>query len=352
MVHRKKRVFCIGLIISLIFSSDLHALSVGSTTVPSRQAATTFPAADSNNTVNAFAWMEGGFTLATVATTCTFDSVLPVSGTVNLNGGVLLLSNDFLTKNTFMLASGGVIFGNNYSLILPKYNSTWQWPNGSIATKLRDASVIMNSPVQLNQNLRVYGASRIVGNGYQLTLPAGVGISVIDGGSLTFEDVIINIQNSSALSCLTDNAAITLRNTTLLLSSDFTFTQGSLSFQNNVLLRGTYKFTYSSTISSTITANAMLFFDQGLTFSYSPDRPSKNLLFMQDQSSYLYLNGCTLYSTITGLRLDSGTVFVDNNVTFTSEARNLGEAMEIGSSLNMYILSEAVLNVFGNVKYV
>ena len=102
---------------------------------------------------------------------------------------------------------------------------------------------------------------------------------------------------SNNLRCMTDNGTITLRNCTLTLERDYTFSRGTILFDEDNIITGTNKIIYSAGFSSTIASLSTLFLDRGITFSYAPRNVSRNLLYMPDATSVLYCNGCTLHST-------------------------------------------------------
>ncbi len=83
-------------LISLFSFPYLCAVVKGSNTAVSVEAAANFPAADNDNTMLGFGWFKNGFILEDLLTTCSFNDVFPVSGTVNLNGGTLRLQQDLL----------------------------------------------------------------------------------------------------------------------------------------------------------------------------------------------------------------------------------------------------------------
>jgi len=103
--------------LSLIFF-DVQAFVVGSDSAPSREPFTTFLSADTDNMIRGFAWLSSGFELEDAATSCTFDAVYPISGTVNLHGGTLYLSEDLVLTNPMYLQGLGTIIGNNHKLVL------------------------------------------------------------------------------------------------------------------------------------------------------------------------------------------------------------------------------------------
>jgi hypothetical protein len=59
-----------------------------------------------------------------------------------------------------------------------------------------------------------------------------------------------------------------------------------------------------------------------------------------------------LHSTRTGIQLSLGTLIVDDKVTFSSEAKNSGEAMSLKSDLNIRLLGNAALELFGHIKLI
>ena len=105
------------LVICFLFSSlfnPLHPVVKGSETVLSVEPYFTFPAADGDNKMLGFGWFKNGFALEDVTTSCTFDSVFPVSGTIALAGGSLYLNSDLKFQNVTHFNSAGSIYGNGY----------------------------------------------------------------------------------------------------------------------------------------------------------------------------------------------------------------------------------------------
>jgi WD40 repeat protein len=127
---------------------------------------------------------------------------------------------------------------------------------------------------------------------------------------------------------------LALNNVTLNLGSDWHFTQGQLFVHNNVVVAGTSAFIYQSPSPSFITSGATWLFDQGTTFSIAPatytsapytldpnaTSTPNDFIVTADPSSVLYLNGCSLKTTYTGLRLTHGTVLMDNHVQIDTQA--------------------------------
>ena len=217
----------------------------------------------------------------------------------------------------------------------------------------QDATIILNSDMVFTVPTYFVGNCKINGRGKRLTIQSNVSsMFVRPGGSLILEDVELQGLSGSNLRCMTDNGSITVRSSILSLAADYTFSRGSLFFDEDVIVAGARKFALATRFTNTINTASTLLLSNGVTFSYAPTAARSNLLYMPDQSSILYLSGCTLHSTRTGIQLSLGTLIVDDKVTFSSEAKNSGEAMSLKSDLNIRLLGNAELELFGRINLI
>jgi hypothetical protein len=107
-------------------------------------------------------------------------------------------------------------------------------------------------------------------------------------------------------------------------------------------------------MSSTIATQSKLVIDKDVTFYCASAIDNRDLLYMADQTSCLYLDGCTLQSTSTGLRLTRGRLLIDNSVTLSSEGSQTSELIGFGdgnsaNNLSVTLLSGAALDVHGGL---
>jgi len=212
--------------------------------------------------------------------------------------------------------------------------------------------LVLNTDTIITKDWRLRGNCKVFGNGKKLLFENGAKIELNDQANVEFHDVCFSGLEQSNLCCLTDNASITLQDSVLWLSRDFTFSHGSLVFERDVVISGTVSFEYQSSQVSTIAADSTLYVGPDVAFKYAPIAANKNLLTMEDETSRLYLDGATLHVTYTGLRLSGGTLLLDNKATLSSDARNSGEACEFASDLNLKLLSGAVADIHGIFRYV
>ena len=182
-----------------------------------------------------------------------------------------------------------------------------------------DVTLKLNANVVANEKWLLKGTCRIIGNGYTLSFVNGGSLVAYDNSDLTIYQSSLKISNEFSLRCLTDTASIILRDSELILDRDFTFSKGSMLFNKNVMITGTNKFTYQSSMTSTVQKNSTLFFDRGITFSYDPGAMRTDLLCFEDASSILYLNNATLHATTTGMRLTKGTGIIEGVTSLESE---------------------------------
>jgi hypothetical protein len=193
------------------------------------------------------------------------------------------------------------------------------------------------------------GNSAINGCGNPLELNTQ-SIQIMQNGNLTINNLILEGLANNNLQCV-GNANIILSSDTLQIASDYSFTSGALVFENDVVITGTNTFIYQTDQVSTITSASSLLVDSGITFSYAPGIADRDLIVMQDITSQLYLNGCTLSSTTTGLRLTVGTLTIDGSNTIKNDgAVSLSQGISFGNgisgdNLNINILPGGSINV-------
>lgn len=149
------------------------------------------------------------------------------------------------------------------------------------------------------------------------------------------------------LKCLGPDSTLTLSNCELVLSSNYSFTEGYMTIYRDVLVSGTNVFAYKSPRPLTIRSGGQLKFDMNTTFSYdsgsTPQNASATKLVMENALSKIYLNGATLHVTTTGLVLTKGTVVVDHLTTVRGETSSASGAIVFGDGIAADNLSIEVM---------
>jgi WD40 repeat protein len=205
--------------------------------------------------------------------------------------------------------------------------------------------------------VEISGSCVIDGGGSSISFENGGYLTVTTGASLFIKNARLYREGElTNISCHADDSSITFSGCTIGLRHPFEFSKGSLKFVHDVVFSGTNKFIYSSRMTSTIAMKSKLKCDLGATLSYDAPTANRDLFYMSNETSILYLNNCTVHSTSTGLRLTKGTLILENDVTFSAEGSVPSESISLGdgtsqNDLNIKIMSEAEANCYGAFRY-
>ena len=266
--------------------------------------------------VQGFIRFNDGFTVRHNAS-ATWDSWVPVRGGIDLREtGTLILHSPMYLGSGFTFTSGGNIVGNSSTIFM----------GGDLTLAATGGYRV----IHIKNNLVIDGGGSVfnVGSRAQLFVDSNV--------SLTLRNLTLRTGPLSAatpavkLGALTSH--LTLDNVVFELGSDYRFGGGSLFINNDVMVTGTSAFIYSAPFRSYIASHSTWYFDYGTTLSIAPITHTLNranvlnpslendFIVMHDVTSRLFLNGASLLSTTTGLRLTRGTLLLDNKVIMDSHA--------------------------------
>jgi WD40 repeat protein len=231
-------------------------------------------------------------------------------GTLDLNKlGKIRLHSNFHVGSEF---SGGRIDLHGNAIILDN-----------------DATVAMETSVHFMSSGIVDGQGHTIefGNWSQFCVDTDV--------TLTLRNVTLKTNRNAPgypfIYMASQGSKLCLQNVTIKPKDDFYFNEGQLFIHKDVVFTGTNKFVYKSSQPSFVAPLSTWYFEPRTTFyydtvsSYTPSANlstfnathlrNNNLIQLQDNSSALYLNQCTLKISHTGLKLTKGQIFVDNYVT-------------------------------------
>jgi WD40 repeat protein len=215
---------------------------------------------------------------------------------------------------------------------------------------LKNATLALGTDTTLQIPVSIIGNCKITSRGKRLSFQNSANIVVRPGGSLVIEDCTLQTVGNSNIRCLTNLGNITLSNCKMELANNYTFSQGMLFFDRDVLVTGTNAFIYSSGLTSSILSGATLVLAPQTSFQYAPNAARTNLLQFVDPTSVLYLNGCSLSSTRTALLLTGGTVIFDDLVTLSSGALYPAEAMTLAATMTINVWGNANVAMYGYIR--
>ncbi len=175
-------------------------------------------------------------------------------------------------------------------------------------------------------------------------------LKVDSNATLTIHNVWLKGLKGTNLQATTTQSKITLSESTLMLSHNFSFTQGSLRFEGDTILTGTNSFDYSSDQPMSVGPLGTLALDRELTFNYNPTSGNRDLFVLDDVTSRLFMNGCNINTNSGGLRLTTGTLMVGQINNFYSDASSPDQGISFGDGnpdhdLNIVILPGGSINV-------
>jgi len=209
----------------------------------------------------------------------------------------------------------------------------------------------------LNMTWTFIGQTTLSGQGEKLKFDSQGGIYVSGKGSaLLFDNICLSGVDGNKIRCSDDTNTLSFYGTTWVQDGNYTLTTGRFEVISDWDLVGSYTFEYATKAASLIQPNGTLFLDLGFTFSYAPKSNNRDLIQMADSSSRLYMNGATLASSTTGLRLTKGSLIIDKkNFLRNDGAVALSEAITFGNNkvsandLSIFIIPGANFELLSGV---
>jgi WD40 repeat protein len=304
------------------------------------------------NAIYGFVRLENGFSVVPNASTSAsliFDGCTPVAGAIDLREtGSLILASNLVLDGAVTLSSGGYICGEGNAIVLTD-----------------------NLTIPANKTIHIASDTQIDGNGYTLRIDDNAQILVDTNVTLTLHNLTLTNKRHGLyvppVLLASTGSALAFDHVTIKPQGDFVIPQGQIFIHNDVLFTGTNAFIYRSSQPCTIASNALLYFDPGTTFDFWPSTtgtyPAQAIDYVKltDASSTLYLNGCSLTASQTGLRLTKGRLLFENSVALNSNgaptinpATSTGGINDVfpgqidGGPANQYDFASVALSPDGN----
>lgn len=319
-------------------------------------------------------WDGGGHSMLFSRGTSLAGSLVVGAGkTVTLQNVVL---KDFSSSAVTLGAGASLVFGNGVTIELGSNESltmTWSFTGQVTASTIRGNGKCLNLDALTGGNKVAIAVGPGEGALSPVTLNIeDVHLSGLKGGvnydssmtvapEYTYSTVDAYIASGNLLRCVDYTGVINFRNVDLNLGANYTLTAGNINIYNDVELRGKgYQFAFASNGTFAINSGATFLVDRNVTFSYDSSGlgerggpASKDQITMADQTSRLFLNGCTFYGTMTAPRLQTGVFVVNDRVVIHSEGDIDANAITLDSTNNLRIevLAGATMDVYGALAY-
>ncbi len=339
----------ISLLCIYLYPMRLEPVVQGSDSIVSIQPFYIFPTGDSTNQMATFGFFQNGFGLQDASTTCTFSSIFPVSGFVSLHAGQLYLGTDLIVRNITSWGSDGTIIGNDHAVDLCASITGLAMTSDM---NINNATMYLNNDVMLSGTAKFTGSCVLDARGGNMSLGSNANIIVGHNATLRLRNVELEGIATGRIQCLDDSAKLILDNVRWVQSGDYTFTHGSIEFDNQVNFVGPHIFTYASALTSTIDSASTWYLSDvvKLTIGRTGGIFSREPLYFADSTSILKLENCTLAITPSGMSLTNGTMVVSREifVEINSTSTNNGLLIGNGTSANDPMISlypDAAINL-------
>ena len=258
--------------------------------------------------VKGFVYLSQGFTVINGGQVL-FDGIAPIGGTLDLREtGILTLVGNVYFDPSVTFSSSGIINSSGSTLHL-----------GGDFT------------IPASKVIHCRGSMVINGGGNTFEIDRHAQLFLDNQTTLTLRNMVIKTQRSfpgkPAIALSTTMCRLALDNVVLALADDWDVRSGSLFFHNDVVVTGTSALVYQTSAPSYVTSGSCLYFDVDTTFSYAPSTNRRDLLVLEDATSQIHFNGCSLKTTFTGFTLTKGTVLLENEVSVQTDASFLFDSL-------------------------
>ncbi|TET34768.1 hypothetical protein E3J61_02410 [Candidatus Dependentiae bacterium] len=334
----------------LFFSvMPLHGIKIGSDTAVSSENFVIFPADDTDNEIKGFAWMDKGFSLPDATTTCTFASFFPARGPIQLNCGTLWLERDFLMNNvTTFTCMGNVRATVQQSLALASGASILGCLEPNLHT-FENVNLVINSNVKVHSYIQFFGDNIINGGGHLVDLDDTGSFIIAPNSSLTLADMTLSNFCDGNVICSDNSSQLILDDVDWKQKDVYRFEQGNILFKGNVSILGTSTFIYDSPYTSTIDSYAQLRIGDDVWIELGKNKDNlQEPLYFTDNTSKLFLDGCHLVITDSGIQFTKGQIKIADDVsidlvgTVTQTGLILGDGTA-ANDVDLILLSGATI---------
>jgi len=199
-----------------------------------------------------------------------------------------------------------------------------------------NATVALGASGTLTNTWYFSGKTVLNGNNNILDFGSDGHIVLRPGSSILLNNITLRSikghDSWGSIVCMDNKCTVSFGNVTWVQDADYSFTQGKFTVNGYWDLQGTATFNYATNKQSTLTSFGTLEIDKDFTFHYMPSSDNRDLIAMESSDAILNVNGGTLSSTTTGIRLTKGTLMIP----------------ELGNLYNAGAISQSEAICFGN----
>ena len=326
---KKSNVFLV-FVINLVFSTLLLGVQKGSESSVTVEQQANFSSGDLDNKMLAFGWFKNGFNLEDITTSCTFESIFPVAGSVTLNGGTLYLESDLHLANVTTFTSLGKICGQNHIVVLD--SSIDSLSDSVHDTIFENIDLYLNGDLTLSNTVRFDGNCYVNGKNRRVVLDSDIEVIVGSNSTLTIKNVNIHSLNRNKLRCLDSTGKIILDNVSCVQDGNYSFTVGSLEIENDVDISGNYTFYYDCLETVTVQTDSQMLFHNGITFAIgTQDELEKDRIFyLTDDTAKIWIDNANMHIGSGGAQITRGTLVMGGKVDIEVDSTDTTNGIILG----------------------
>ena len=320
-------------IVASIYNGALNVYSFSSTSSTLTQVSTI--AMPGTSYINQLAFSLNGYLLATVGNVGT-----GVNNIYDFNQTTSVLTQLYNVTTTPPNTGEDIQWSpnNTYvayadsSNIVSVYKFSWATTDAELI--LNNVNWTLNSDLVLNRGVRFQGTCALNAAMHSVNLSNGYFILDL-GATLSLRNVFLQNVSGTNISCVSSTGVLNLYDVVWLQSGNFAWLNGTLNILGDTVITGTPSvFSYQSSVASTISSNALWYFDSGMTFSYAPSVSANNLISFADRTARWYLYEATLLTSAVGLQLFKGTLVIDGVCSFVNKGTSISQAITFGDGVN------------------
>lgn len=244
-------------------------------------------------------------------------------------GSKLILTGDLIFDREAKIVGSGIISAGGYDLFIDMNGTDW---TSTVTFQATDSVLNLVSDLNLKSCLTFQGDWVIDANGKTINLDTLGNIIVGSNSSLYIKNANITNAFAKKIKCLDNSGVVIFDQTSIYLGGDYTYDVGTFCIYNNFDIFGNAKFTYASSLTSTIHKRASFNVQKGTTlevgrrFGWSSAEP----LYFEDDSSTLSLDNCTFSVTPSGVGLTRGRVLLTRSVETNLQSTQFNGGMTVG----------------------
>lgn len=327
---KRKKLLSFVVFACLFFPVNIFSVKYGSDSVVSVQPLVTFPNTDTDNEMLEFGLFKNGFKLQDLHTTCTFQSIFPVSGLVGLYGGKLFLNSDLHLANITTITAMGYFSGQGHIMTLD--SSVERLINTHYPTTFDNLDLFINSDLTISTTMTIIGNCMINGRGKRLYMEEGSQIIVGHNSSLSLRNLEFEGVRANNIRCMDETGKILLDNISLYMDDNYSFTVGNMEVWNNVDMLGTCTFFYDCMQTFSIAKNSIFKVGNGATFAVGLNKnlAQDRIIYFEDSSAKMWVDNAGVIVGPSGIVLTRGSMMMSGRVNYDVRSTNTGNGIIMG----------------------